>query len=178
MVFMLKDDLVNQLVSRNQNFHGRRITNAGASKDLNDYVIRKELNDAVVTLTATKPIKVDDKVKTKRIYTLSKEGTLAIQNDSTPRLYIVEDKTPEVGISFVNVRVTIAPVGNVVTVIIKQNTTTWMTLTILAGTSSINATNAQIAAADNFVLGNYVRVDITVVGSTVPGSNLIITIGI
>lgn len=43
----LRDGQVDRLVVRDQDFHGRRITNASPSKDPYDYVVRKELDDAL-----------------------------------------------------------------------------------------------------------------------------------
>lgn len=175
----LREGQVDRLVVRDQDFHGRRITNASPSKDSYDYVVRKELDDALASFSPAASENTSTSTATvQRIYSIAKEGILAIQNDALPRLYIIEDKTLAVGLSFVNVRVSTAPTGASLTVIIKQNTTTWMTLTIAAAATSIDATNAQLVAAMPFVFGNYIRVDITAVGSTVPGSDLIVTIGI
>ena len=45
----LRDNKVDNLTTQNQDFHQRRIVNAAASVDSNDYVIRSEL-DAVRTI--------------------------------------------------------------------------------------------------------------------------------
>lgn len=50
----LNDSQVDRLVSKNQDMHGRRIVNAGASVDQNDYVTRAELPSPGVDFAAIK----------------------------------------------------------------------------------------------------------------------------
>jgi len=53
VVIQQLQDRLDKLESHSINFHGRRITNASASKDDNDYVIRKEIKDIVAELIKT-----------------------------------------------------------------------------------------------------------------------------
>jgi hypothetical protein len=56
----LNNSLVEQITTRDIDFHGRRIKNASPSADSADYTIRKELNDEVAKLVsiASLPIRV------------------------------------------------------------------------------------------------------------------------
>lgn len=168
---------VNRDSTQNQNLHGRRITGAGASQGPNDYVTRKELDNAVVKVIPGIPSRPIGSFSSSngQVYNLIKSGILAIQSDVAPNLILAEGGQP----SYVNVTLKNAPVGSVFTVNIYTSTsltTPWMTLTILANTTSIQATNTQLVAALPFTSYTYLRVDVIAVGSIYPGSDLLVTI--
>jgi len=52
----------------------------------------------------------------------------------------------------------------------------WMTLTIPVGAASVQATSAQIKAAAQLTGGQSIGIDITKVGITFPGADLVVTI--
>lgn len=168
---------VNRDSTQNQNLHGRRITGAGASQSPNDYVTRRELDSAIIKPTPGipgRPISSSSS-SSSQVYNLIKNGILAIQSDVVPNLILVGGGQP----SYVNVTLKNAPVGSVFTVNIYTSTslsTPWMTLTVLANTTSIQATNAQLLAALSFTSYTYLKIDIIAVGSTYPGSDLLVTI--
>jgi hypothetical protein len=65
-----------------------------------------------------------------------------------------------------------APTGAGLTVNINVGGALWMSLTILSGTLSVQATSAQLTAAGSIAGSASMTLDITAVGTTVPGSNL------
>jgi hypothetical protein len=64
-----------------------------------------------------------------------------------------------------------APSGADLIIKIYQSTVLWQTLTIADGTVTSSATPVPGLSS-----GNYLRVDITQVGTTFPGSDLVVTI--
>lgn len=174
----LRNDKVDQLTSRDLFLHGRRIRNASPSAKSDDYVIQKELTDLQVSLE--KKIQssiagVDTGVQ--RFYSLIKNGTLAIESNCTNNILIVETKNPRNSTLFIKATVKNAPVDDDIILDIYQNSTIWYpNLTILDGGVSVVGNNSL--ATGVLTYGNSWRVDITNVGSTFPGSDLVITIGI
>jgi hypothetical protein len=100
--------------------------------------------------------------------TLTVEGALAIGSDLAPRLSIAED----VRAQGVKIEVKQAPTGAALTVDLYVGGALWMTLSIPAGSTSATATQAQIDAAPTIHGGDNIRLDITGVGTTSPGSDL------
>ena len=101
-------------------------------------------------------------------FTLQVDGTLGISTDAAPAFYL---NTPFVP-GAVNVYLKQAPTGAALTINIKAGGTTWMTLTVAAGLTSVAATSTQITAAGTIAANTNVSVDITSVGTTFPGSDL------
>jgi len=95
-------------------------------------------------------------------------GTLAIGSDQAPHVFVAQTTTAA-AVRFV---VKTAPVGAGLTFNLNLGGAFWMTLTILAGTTSIVATSAQIAAAVQITANTTVTIDLTAVGTTSPGGYL------
>jgi hypothetical protein len=65
-----------------------------------------------------------------------------------------------------------APTGAGLTANINVGGTLWMTRTIAAGNLSAQATSAQLTAAGQIAGGASITLDITAVGTTIPGADL------
>ena len=100
--------------------------------------------------------------------TLQVDGTLAIGSNQAPPLQLNANRTPSAVIGLVGT----APTGAGLTVNINVGGTLWMTLTIAAGDLSVQATSAQLTAGGQIAGGASITLDITAVGTTVPGSDL------
>lgn len=113
---------------------------------------------------------------------LQANGTLAIQGDICPSRDILANQAA----AFLQARVKIAPIGADIIIPVYQVDSAgvallWGTLTILDGTTVIDATAGEIAALTPLLAGNYLRVDVTQVGSPssgggFPGADLLVTI--
>jgi hypothetical protein len=101
-------------------------------------------------------------------FSLPVSGTLGIQADAAPALYLNDDFTA----GAVKAYVKSAPVGADLLFTIYAGADAWMTLTIPAGSTSIAATAAQIDGAATIPANTNVRLAITSVGTTYPGSDL------
>jgi len=103
-------------------------------------------------------------------FTLPVSGVLGIQSDAAPAFYLNNDFTA----GSVKAYVKSAPVGAVLTFSIYLGTasTPWLTLTIAAGTTSVVATSDQIDNATPIPANTNVRLAITSVGTTYPGTDL------
>ncbi|MCC6591616.1 MAG: hypothetical protein IT168_33325 [Bryobacterales bacterium] len=95
-------------------------------------------------------------------------GTLAIGSDLCPRASLLQDSVARA----VKAEVKTAPTGADLTVKLYLGTTLWLTLTIPAGATSVTATPAAVEAAEVITAGTNIRVDVTAVGTTFPGSDL------
>ena len=100
--------------------------------------------------------------------TLQVDGTLAIGSNQAPPLQLSANRTPSSVIALAGS----APTGAGVTVNINVGGTLWMSLTIAEGNTSVQATSAQIKTAGQIAGGSNITLDITAVGTTVPGANL------
>lgn len=67
-------------------------------------------------------------------------------------------------------------IGNSVLFNIYQSGTLWVSLAISAGATSVILNSGQVAALAPVVINNQWSVNITQVGGTFPGSNLVVTI--
>jgi len=173
----LLNQKTNQLTTKVLDFHGRQIKNAGNGVDQQDYVTLAQLNAAITTTASSaiaSTVSSAPSSGVERVYTLQLEGTVAIASDVCPRTFILDNQTASV----VRIDVKSAPTGGTsgLTVKIYQNTTLWLTLVIAVTTTTESATAAQIAALTGLVAGNYLRVDITTVGTTFRGGSLSVTI--
>lgn len=107
-------------------------------------------------------------------YSLSINGTLAIQSDGAPLTKILQSFTPNI----LEARVKGAPATSPITAALLYYspagiTTAVATFTIPAGAKSASASTAAVIPE-----GNYWRVDVLAVGSpTQPGSDLTVTVG-
>jgi hypothetical protein len=99
---------------------------------------------------------------------LSTKGRLAVDTDLAPWVFLPATQPA----SAVQVQVKNAPLGASLTCQILVAGVTWMTLTIPAGSTSVSATAAQMAAAAPITAGSPIRLDITSAGLTYPGSDL------
>jgi hypothetical protein len=95
-------------------------------------------------------------------------GTLAIGSNQAPPLQLNASRTPSEVLALVGT----APTGAGLTVNINVGGVLWMTLTIAAGNLSVQATSAQLTAAGAIAGSASVTLDITAVGTSVPGANL------
>ena len=100
--------------------------------------------------------------------TLQIDGTLAIGSNQAPPLQLNASRTPSAVLALVST----APTGAGITVKINVGGTLWMSLTIAAGTTSVQATTAQLTTAGSINGSSPITLDITAVGTTVPGANL------
>jgi hypothetical protein len=171
------DNLVSQLVTKTPNLHGRQSKNAGAATDPNDLVTLSQVQTMVAaaagTGTATNLAKQSSiSGSSLRVFNLQKLGTLAIQSDCVGHLFILENQT----VSIVRADVETAPTGASFICKVYQNSTLWATLTIPATNSSVILSSGTVAGLAQLTAGNYLRLDITQVGSGVTGSNLTVTI--
>lgn len=107
-------------------------------------------------------------------YSLSINGTLAIQSDGAPLTKILQSFTPNV----LEARVKVASASSPINVALLYYSpagiaTAVATFTIPAGSKSASATSTAVIPA-----GNYWRVDVLSVGSpTQPGADLTVTAG-
>ena len=100
--------------------------------------------------------------------TLQVDGTLAIGSNQAPPLQLSANRTPSSVVALAGT----APTGAGITVNINVGGTLWMSLTIAAGNTSVQATSAQLTTAGQIAGGSNITLDITAVGTTVPGANL------
>jgi hypothetical protein len=100
--------------------------------------------------------------------TLQVGGTLAIGSNQAPPLQLNASRTPNEVVALVGT----APTGAGLTVNINVGGVLWMTLTIAAGNLSVQATSAQLTASGAIAGSASVTLDITAVGTTVPGADL------
>jgi hypothetical protein len=104
--------------------------------------------------------------------TLQVGGTLAIGSNQAPPLQLNATRTPSEVVALVGT----APTGAGLTVNINVGGGPWMSLTIAAGTLSVQATSGQLTTAGAMTGGVSITLDITAVGTTVPGADLSIFI--
>jgi hypothetical protein len=103
---------------------------------------------------------------------LNVQGTLAIGSDLAPLFYPMAAINP----SAVVARMKQPPTGADLTIQLYSGSTLWMTLTISAGTNSVQATAGAITAAGPLASGQDVSLNLTGVGTTFPGSDLSVMI--
>ena len=101
-------------------------------------------------------------------FTLPVSGVLGIQADAAPAFYLNSDFTA----GSVKAYVKSAPVGADLVFTIYAGADSWMTLTIPNGSISVVATAVQIDAAATISANTNVRLAITAVGTSYPGSDL------
>lgn len=99
-------------------------------------------------------------------------GTLAIGADLGPR---TRPNSP-ITVAGVSIEVKQTPAVNPVIVQIYTDAVLWMTLTIAPGAYLTSATPVQISSAPTINSGQNIRVDVTSVGTTSPGSDLAVTL--
>lgn len=167
---------VNSLAVQVPNLKGRQMKNLGDGTDPQDAVTLSQMQSAIAAIpsstTSASSAAAAAASSGNPVYRLSLNGTFGIASDVCPREFILTTVTP--GTARVDVKN--APTGADAVFEIYQNSTLWLTLTMVAGTTSIVATSAQLAAAGAITSGNYWRVDVTQVGTTFPGSYLTVTI--
>ena len=103
---------------------------------------------------------------------MSVEGTLAIGSDLAPRVSLHK----EAAAVAVRAEVKQAPVGADLVIKIYTDATLFMALTMAAGTTIIEATQAELAAAPAIPEGAHIKLDITSTGTTFPGADLSVII--
>jgi len=101
-------------------------------------------------------------------FNLTVDGNLGIGNDLAPIIALQLAVSP----SRVVAKVKVAPTGADIDVRIKEGSNIWLTLTIPAGQVSVEATQFQLDAAGEIPLDSIIQLDLTKVGTTVPGSDL------
>jgi hypothetical protein len=104
--------------------------------------------------------------------TLTVSGTLAIGSNQAPLAAINSNTSARAVVAYVKT----APTGANLILNINVGGFLWMSLTIVAGTTTAEATPSQIAAVSTIQAGSLVTLDITAVGTTVPGSDLSVLI--
>jgi len=166
---------VSSLAVRVPNLKGRQMKNLGNAVDPQDAVPLSQMMAAIAAVPTTNVVsQVTSAAPTSPnpVYRLSLNGTIGIASDVCPREFILLTTTPSV----VRVDLKNAPTGASAVFKLYQNATLWLTLTMVATTSSIVATATQLSAAGAITVGNYWRIDITAVGTTFPGSFMTVTI--
>jgi len=96
------------------------------------------------------------------------DSTLGIQADAAPAAYLNTAVSP----TAVKAYVKGAPVGAAVALTLYVGSTAWLSLSIAAGATSAVATNAALATAGSVAANANIRLAITAVGTTFPGSDL------
>ena len=96
------------------------------------------------------------------------QGTLGIESNAAQPLYLNRAVTA----GDVKAYLQDAPTGSGLTFVIYVGGAAWLTLTIPAGQTSIEATPTQIAALTAIPANTAVTVGITAVGTTFPGADL------
>jgi hypothetical protein len=94
-------------------------------------------------------------------------GTLAIGSDLGPIAAMPQTSTP----SNITVQLKRAPTGAALVVVVYVNGVVYATITVPAG-----ATSASVTTSTQIVAGQPIRVDITAVGTTYPGSDMTVFI--
>lgn len=149
--------------------------NLGDATDPQDAVSLSQLQTAIAAIPVATVVSSSSSAapaSPNPVYRLSLNGTIGIASDVCPREFVLTTAAPTVA----RVDLKNAPTGASAVFKIYQNSTLWLTLTMVATTTSIVATTAQLTAAGAITLGNYWRVDITAVGTTFPGSFMTVTI--
>ncbi len=93
------------------------------------------------------------------------DGTLAIASDIAPLTQL----NREASVDAVRAEVKTAPTGDDIDLEIYVNAVLWMSLTIPAGSTSVTANAGQIAGAAAIGANQNIRLDVTSVGTRVPG---------
>jgi hypothetical protein len=104
--------------------------------------------------------------------TLQVDGTLAIGSNQAPIVALSASRAAQ----SVAVYLKTGPTGAGAIFNINLGGALWMTLTVAAGNTTVQATAAQLAAAGPLTASANITLDITAVGTTVPGSDLSIFI--
>jgi hypothetical protein len=100
--------------------------------------------------------------------TLQVDGTLAIGSNQCPVCALNATRSPQSVVVYVKT----APTGAGLTININVGGTLWMSLTVPAAAASVAATSAQLTTAGAIAGASNITLDITAVGTTVPGSDL------
>jgi hypothetical protein len=105
--------------------------------------------------------------------TLQIDGTLAIGSNQAPIVALSTTRTPSAAAVYMKT----APTGSSgATFNINVGGTLWMTLTVPAGSTTAAATSAQLTASGALAAGENITLDVTAVGTTVPGADVSIFI--
>ena len=168
------DNLVSTLVSKVTDLKGRQVKNGGNATDPQDFVTLSQMQAAVAAVQPSSTSSTTSSVPTStssssRVFTLQKYGNLAIQTDCAGHLFILQNQK----VSTVRADLETAPTGASFICKVYQNSSLWVTLTITATHTTVSAATSGLT---QLVAGNYLRLDITQVGSTIPGANLTVTI--
>ncbi|WP_321471162.1 phage tail protein [uncultured Paludibaculum sp.] len=103
---------------------------------------------------------------------LAADGNLAIGSDLAPIITLHSSQRAVA----VRAEVKQAPTGAALTFRVMLGAVLWMALTIPAGQTTIEATSDQLAAAADLAADTRIKLDITAVGTTSPGTDLTVTI--
>ena len=102
--------------------------------------------------------------------TFTQQGTLAVKT-GTIRYYFDDSRT----ITKIRASVGTAPTGASLIVTVKANGATFTNSAVTVAASGFTATSSPTKSV---VAGDYITVDITQVGSTVAGSDLVVTLSV
>jgi len=153
----------------NVNFKGRRITNAGDSKELQDYVTKKELDSGIAEIEPNTTI----------LQTAGNSGaglgivivvdyTLGIESNAAPELNLSNDFN--IGSAIATVKQ--APTGGDIVVELYSALALISTFTVLDG-----VLDSGIITSPGILKANErIRIDITSVGLTFPGERLVLNL--
>ncbi len=170
----LRDRRLDSLTTEVVDFKGRQIKNAGAAVDDSDYVILSQLNSAIKGVSnVTKPSAVTPTAGTvSNTYILEVLGTLAIGTNLGGKRVITSSGKP----SLIRFDLDEAATGHTVNVQIYQGNTLYLSVSIPDGSSLYQLSSTGLSGAGSLTSGNYLRLDVTAVGSTIRGKNLYCTI--
>lgn len=168
----LRDRKVDLLSTEVIDFHGRQIKNAGDGVDDLDYVTVRQLNKAisgVSSSTISTPAGTGTGVAT---YVLEVLGNLAIEVNAAGKRVVTSSGKP----SMIRFDLDDAPTGHTLDVDLYLDTVLYLSSSIPAGSVKYLVPSTALGGAGSLVVGSFLRLDITAVGSTNTGRNLYCTI--
>jgi hypothetical protein len=163
--------------SRNIDFAGRRITNAGHSKDLDDYVIRRELIDLVGGGISQPPqVNRNGNAKTyeKITFGIGVGSSVSIGTDLTPPYIWSNNNTGRPSIILASAN--IPPVGADLKIDIKKNGSSIFTLGYFVFPDGTGAktviSSSGVFTGTVFTRDDVITIDATQIGTTTPGQQI------
>lgn len=152
-----------------QDFHGRRIKNASPSEDPYDYVVKKEMDEAIkkaVKSTSTSP---GSSVSSGFVYVFRIVGSLYSGSNLAGKRLILSSSKP----TLIHFELDVNPTGHSLDLVLYQDTSVYLSQSI---TTSMDVSIGDIGAAGALTSGSNLSISITAVGSTIVGSGLVCTV--
>lgn len=167
----LRDRKIDSITTAVVNFNGRQVKNAADAVDSQDYVTLSQLKKSIGRI---KPSIVQETTSGagSNTYILIVDGRLAIGSNLAGKRVITKKGVP----TAIRFDLDIAATGHTIDVDIYQNGSLYLSASIPATSINYSVPMSVIQAAGFLTKDNYLRIDITAVGSTNPGLNLYCTI--